>query len=210
MVVYSFINFRDMKKGMPAIILLIALTLMTIGCSPKARYERKVKHELARGVRNDSLFMGFYLGMPQKDFYTHCWELNHKGLIRQGTNNTSVEYKTDKELKFPGTMNFYPKFADGKISEMPVQFVYNGWAPWNTNLSTDNLEADVLNWYKKIYGGSFISVRHPEEGTAYIQVNGNRRITIYKGTEPYVWAVFTDLTVKKDSTETVINKENNQ
>ncbi len=63
------------------------------GCTPKAKYERKLKHELAKGVRYDSLFLGLYLGMPEKDFYIHCWELNKKGLIRQGSNNTTVEYR---------------------------------------------------------------------------------------------------------------------
>ena len=40
------------------------------GCTPKAKYDRMVKRELASGIRNDSIFMGLYLGMPEKDFYT--------------------------------------------------------------------------------------------------------------------------------------------
>jgi hypothetical protein len=199
-----------MKNANSGLILITIMVIITGGCSPTARYERQLKRGLASGERKDSLFMGFYLGMPQKDFYTRCWELNHTGLIKQGTNNTSVEYKTSDELQYPGTMNFYPKFTDGKISEMPVQFAYNGWAPWNNNLSVDNLENDILSWYKKVYGGRFISVKHPLNGMAYVQVNGNRRISIYKGTEPYVWAVFTDMTVKKDSTSTVFNNGNIQ
>ena len=82
------------------------------GCTPKSKYERKLKHELAKGVRYDSLFLGLYLGMPEKDFYIHCWELNKKGLIRQGSNNTTVEYRMEDELKYPGIMNFYPSFVD--------------------------------------------------------------------------------------------------
>jgi hypothetical protein len=179
---------------------VIIIALAFLSCSPQARYDRMLKRELAKGVRSDSLFMGLYLGMPQKDFYTRCWALNKKGLIRQGMSNTSVEYKMKDELKHPATMNFYPNFTDGKIVEMPVIFKYDGWAPWNKELSTDNLEKDVLKYYEKLFGGGFISVRHRQFGTAYVKIQGNRRISIFKREEPFVWAVFTDLSVKLDAT----------
>jgi hypothetical protein len=41
-------------------------------------------------------------------------------------------------------------------------------------------------------------VKHPDRGTAFVKVDGNRRITIFIENELRVWAVFTDLTVKKD------------
>ncbi|MGD0582260.1 MAG: hypothetical protein ABR974_04865 [Bacteroidales bacterium] len=172
-----------------------------VGCSSRARYEHRLKHELASGVRHDSLFMGLYLGMPQKDFYLRCWALNKKGLVKQGSANVTVEYVLRGELKYPGTMNFYPTFThDGKVREMPIVFVYSGWAPWNKKLSADNLELDILRWYKKVYGGGFIPVRHHEHGTAYVKIDGNRRISIFKAEDPYVWVVFTDLLAPKDST----------
>lgn len=189
-----------MKTGIIRLMsLLVIFTSVNCGCSSKTKYERRLKHELARGVRCDSLFMGLYLGMSQKDFYTQCWELNKKGLIKQGTNNATVEYNLKGELRHPGTMDFYPKFAKGTIYEMPVRFAYSGWAPWNKELSSDNLQTDVLEWYKKVYGSGFITVKHPQKGNAYVKVNGNRRISIFKENDLYVWAVFTDLLVKKDS-----------
>jgi hypothetical protein len=189
-------------------ILLIAGCIIS-GCSPKAKYERRLKQELASGMRYDSLFMGLYLGMPEKDFYTHCWQLNHKGLIRQNESNTKVRYDLKDELKYPASMEFYPKFNNGKIIEMPVMFVYSGWAPWNKNLSSDNLQLDVLKWYEKTYGGGFIEVKHPVRGSAYVKVNGNRRITIFKQDELRVWAVFTDLLVKKSWNDSPPAPDNN-
>ncbi len=177
--------------------LLIAGIIYT-GCTPKARYDRKLKQELASGVRYDSLFMGLYLGMPDKDFYTHCWNLNRRGLIRQGTTNRTVEYRTKNELKYPGIMDFYPKFIEGKIAEMPVRFVYAGWAPWNKELTSDKLQSDVLSWYEKIYGNDFMRVENSEKGVAYVKIDGNRRISIYKEDELHVWAVFTDMLVEKE------------
>jgi hypothetical protein len=179
--------------------LLLIVSVVHFSCSPKARYDRKLKKELESGVRYDSLFMGLYLGMPEKDFYTHCWKLNRKGLIKQGSNNTTVQYITRNELRFPATMDFYPKFLNGKISEMPVRFTYTGWAPWNRELSSEKLQADVLNWYRKIYGGGFIEVRHEKKGSAFVKVNGNRRISLFIKDDMSVWAVFTDLLAVKDS-----------
>ena len=45
---------------------------------------------------------------------------------------------------------------------------------------------------------------HPLKGPAFVKVDGNRRITIFKTDDLYVWAVFTDLLVKKDSANEVI------
>jgi hypothetical protein len=185
--------------------LLIAVYIIS-GCSPKAKYDRMLKHELASGVRYDSLFMGLYLGMPEKAFYTQCWALNMKGLIRQGTRNMTVEYKINKELNAPATMDFYPEFINGKIYEMPVRIFYNGWAPWNKKLSSDSLQIEVLKWYEAQYGTGFLEVKSPKRGSAFVKVNGNRQISIFKQDDIHVWAVFTDMLVKKeihDTTSTV-------
>jgi hypothetical protein len=194
-----------MKTRIIWLLMILISGSVISGCSPRTKYERKLKHELASGVRYDSLFMGFYFGMPEKDYYVHCWNLNKKGLIRQGESNTTVLYELKDELKFPAAMNFYPRFVQGKIYEMPVRFTYKGWAPWNKTLSSDNLEIDVLKWYEIIYGKGFIEVKHPERGTAYVKVDGNRRITIFIENELNVWAVFTDMTVKQDWNDSVSN-----
>jgi len=183
---------------------LIALLFGLAACTPGARYERKLASELESGERHDSLFMGLYLGMSQKDFYIHCWELNREGLIRQGPANMTVEYKTRDELKHPATMNFYPVFEDGRIVEMPVRFAYNGWAPWNKELSPERLAKDILDWYKDQYGDDFMTVKHPERGTAYVKVDGNRRITIFHESDLYAWAIFTDVTAKQPSGDSLM------
>jgi hypothetical protein len=179
-------------------ILTAFVAILLNSCSPKSKYDRLVKEELSSGERHDSLFMGLYLGMPQKEFYKHCWELNRKGLIKQGTQNVTVQYLLKNELKSNATMDFYPEFIDEKIATMPVQFIYTGWAPWNKDLSSDKLLEDILNWYSKVYGNDFITVKSKEKGTAYIKVDGNRRITIFKKDDMSVWAIFADLLVIKD------------
>lgn len=99
-------------------------------------------------------------------------------------------------------MNFYPSFVNGKIAEMPVRFVYNGWAPWNKELTADKLQIEVLNWYKTGFGDDFMEIEHPTRGKAYVNISGNRQISIFKEDELHVWAVFTDMLVQKETTDT--------
>lgn len=177
---------------------LIFLGILILGCNPRSKYERRLKSELESGVRQDSLFLGLKFGMSQLDFYTHCWKLNRQGLIKQGPKNISVEYKMEGQLDHPATMYFYPKFHQEKIYEMPVQFVYNGWAPWNEELSADKLQLDVLDWFNDVYGKHYIEVEHPEHGKAFVKIDGNRRITIFKEDETHVWAIFKDMSIDEN------------
>ena len=184
-------------KHLQLIPIFLISTFLIFGCTQKAKYDRKLKQELASGVRFDTLFMGIHFGMGQKEFYTHCWKLNQQGLIKQGIRNTTVEYKIKNELTYPATMDFYPEFAQTKIFEMPVRYVYDGWAPWNKKLSSDSLQVKVLRWYEKQYGEGFMEVKHPTRWIAYVKLDGNRRISIFKENETYVWAIFTDLLVDR-------------
>jgi hypothetical protein len=188
-------------KWMKWMVLAGIAALIVGGCTPGKTYERRLKRELASGIRYDSLFMGITFGMTQKEFYEHCWDMNKDSIIKQGSANMSVQYDLNEELEHPATMNFYPRFDSGKIVEMPVRFIYNGWAPWTKELSASNLAKDVKTWYEDIYGKGFISVTHPFNGTAYTKIDGNRRITIYVENDLYVWAIFTDLlaVIEKDS-----------
>ena len=182
-----------MRKRDFGIVTLVLVALLVGGCSPGMRYEKRLEKELASGIRYDSLFMGMHFGMSDKDFYTLCWELNKEGVIRQSHNNTSVEFHPGEKLDYPSTMTFYPKFAEGKIVEMPVQFSYDGWAPWNKKFSSSQLVEDIRDWYENEYGKGFIAVTHPRKGKAFIKIDGNRRITIYQEDDLYAWAVFTDM-----------------
>ena len=178
-----------------------ALMLLISACDADntKTYPELVKQELGKGVRNDSLFLGLYLGMSSKDFYGHCWELNKNGIISDGANNTMVKFKVDSGLKHPATMNFYPDFYENKIYKMRVDFQYDGWAPWNKNLYADSLLPEVVKLYKQWYpkGNEFISLKDSARGTIYIKVDGNRRITIGRYSEMLVKADFTDLLIEE-------------
>ena len=179
------------------------------GCGPRYKYDRLVKKELATGIRHDTIFLGIYLGMTQKDFYSHCWKLNKQGIIQDGNGNTSVLYKMT-ELNEPVDMNFYPSFYNGKIWKMPVKFNYAAWAQWNRKLFADSLQQKILARFKEWYGNDFIEVKSKSRGSAYYKIDGNRKISLYKLDDQYVMAVFTDLLIepeiqkiKKEKTDSI-------
>jgi len=171
------------------------VSVLTAAC--KSEYHRKVEQELSSGIKQDSLFLGISFDMDRQTFFSHCWELNKKGLLKQGPKNMTIEYKVD-ELDYPAKMYFYPDFHKGRICEMPVTIQYEGWAPWNKNLSADSLQVDVLQLFKKWYGDDFMEIDHPEKGPAYVKVDGNRRISIFTTNDMNVSVLFTDLLLEEE------------
>lgn len=173
----------------------VAFFMVLQACTLDSEYDRLVKREMATGERYDSLILGTYFGMEAEAFYDHCWELNKKKIVKEGPGNSSVEYRLDDgELNLEGAVYFYPRFYERKIYEMPMVFTYNGWAPWNKQVSSDSLLPNVLHLLENWYGGEFIKLEHPKKGELYVQVQGNRRIKVGKKDERQVVAEFTDLT----------------
>ena len=104
--------------------------LLVLGAC-KSEYTSLVERELASGQRYDSLIYGLHLGDSQKSF-TQCWELNKKGLVKQGPNNQYVEL-IQKELDSTNFAKkiqtlFYGEFdADKKMVALRMKFSFDGW-----------------------------------------------------------------------------------
>jgi len=181
---------RMMKTGVVAILTLLAMA----SCTKKSEYDKLVEKELASNVKQDSLFLGIDFSMDSKEFYAHCWELNKQGVFTNGVGNMSVKYDLPTQLNLPASMNFYPKFANDKIFELPVDFTYNDWALWKKETSNEVLLEDVKNMLEEWYGGEFIEVES-SDGTfkVLVKVDGNRRIRLWKRNVSTVRAIFTDL-----------------
>ena len=190
---------------MKTVLSVFVVLLMLLSCSGDKsidKYNSLVKKELASNKRVDSIFFGIHLGMRDKDFYMYCWEMNKKGIFtdgNDGSGNMTVLYKLPKELKYPASMNFYPDFHDSTIWKMRVDFHYDGWMPWNKTLGADSLLPEVLNMYKTWYsdGNSFMQIKDEKRGTAYVKVDGNRRITIRKYDDVFVKVDYADMLVEK-------------
>jgi hypothetical protein len=82
-------------------VLLIAfssLLALSTGCT-ESEYQKVVDEELAKGIRQDSLFLGLALGMSKKEFFAHCWQLNKQGVVTDGKGNTAVQYTLESLQK---------------------------------------------------------------------------------------------------------------
>lgn len=176
----------------------MALGIAVAACSDGSAYLLIEKRELARGVRFDSLFMGMSFGMARQDFYDHCRQLNAEGIVKEGPMNNTVEYKLDDELPHPGRMNFFPEFDDDdRIYRMNVYYHYDAWAPWNKAQWSDSLLPAVVQLLRQQYGGDFFKIeskKAEDKSPAYVKVDGNRRISVFKEDDMRVKAVFLDLT----------------
>ncbi|MCL6259231.1 hypothetical protein M3O96_09040 [Aquiflexum sp. TKW24L] len=148
--------------------------------------------------KSDSLFLGFHLGMPQKDFFDLCTELNKQQIITQGPGgSTNVEFRIVDEYDSEISMRFFPTFNEEKIFEMPVTYSYVAWAPWNRQYWAEKLLPKVLEKYKEIYGDDFKLINHPTQGKVYYKIDGKRRINLFIKDDQHVQAVFSDLRVEK-------------
>lgn len=175
------------------LMILSGLLAVSLSCQPKTEYQKLVETELAQNVRQDSLFLGIHFNMNRKDFFAHCWDLNKQGILTNGTGN-SVLYDVSQEFKEPTNMNFYPKFVDGKIFEMPVEFQYEAWAPWNKDLGADILLEEVKATLDRWYGEGYLKMVSPDGlQTVWVKVNGNRRIRVFRKSVSSVSVIFTDL-----------------
>lgn len=160
---------------------VVYIMVCCFGCDRVGEYKALVNKELDTGVKNDTLIHGIRFGMNKREFFAHCWELNKQGVFKEGAFNTSVFYEIVKNEK-RYNINFYPKFEQGKITELPLEYTYAAFAPWNSEYTMDKLQSEVVDMYVEKHGeyDLQISSEKSENKIAYVWVQGNQRISIYK------------------------------
>lgn len=189
---------------------LVTLVVLTTACQ-KSEYHRLVISEQDK-PRQDSLFLGLYLGMKSKDFFGHCWTLHKEGILANGVNNTTVKYSLDSiypEL----TVDFYPAFFEDKIYKMPLIFYFSNYSMWNLNMVPDSLqkygESVIYSWF----GDDFIySIKNYQGGsdTLKIDVDANRRVIITKAQENKLEVDITDISIDKQAREEIKKSRDNE
>ncbi len=175
---------------------ILAFSLLLFSC--KTPYEKLEEKELASGKEVKDLFLGLELGMERRDFFETCWKLNQEGKLTNGPSELSVEYQAEMPSGNPAKMRFYPKFEQDKIYLMPIEFTYDGWAPWNEELKAEKLREDVVKLFEEWYGPGFIEITSKDKSQiVYVKMDGNRRIRIFKKHISAVRAEISDLPVEK-------------
>ena len=183
-----------MKK---LIFCLLAAASALLGC--RSDYEKMLAEERASGQRHDEMWLDFRLGMPQKDFYDTCWQLNARGILSHGTEPPiTTRMDVSQHFSAPVFLNFFPQFEDGKVSEMMAVFVYKDWAPWLTDRTQEKLLAESARCLEKLLpGNAFLEITHPEKGKVLVKVDGNRKVLLFPFEEQKAKAIITDLNRKK-------------
>lgn len=170
-------------------LVLCLFTLAFTGCSNDLSYEDWLERETASGVQNDSLFLGYYFGMERQDFRDASWEMNQQGLM---SGFTKINYPFN-ELEHRATMEFWPDFTDDKVSRVPIEVSYNGWAPWNRDFWSENLMEDLVEYYESEFETRFRYIYVPEiEANAFVSIEGNREIRISRINDQKVMLDFID------------------
>lgn len=177
--------------------LSIILLGFLAGCISKSPYEQLVADELAKGIRQDSLFHGIYFQMERKAFQERSHQLNREGVFTDGE-AAKVRFKI-LELPDTATFLFYPDFLEDKIYQVQALAEYDAWAPWNKSQNAQALCRDLRGLMLKWYGGNdFIKVESDDKPTLWVKVDGNRRITLAEDDDARVKIFFRDLTYQGD------------
>lgn len=163
-----------------------------------SEYQQLEKRELSSGKVANELFFDLELGMTQKQFFEICWTKNKEGILTNGPSELAVEHSLVFPSGNPGKMRFYPKFEEGKIFLMPVEFSYDGWSPWNEKLKVEALREDVVKLFENWYGEGFIEVTNEDKSQiVFVKIDGNRRVRVFKKTLSSVRAEIVDLPIQK-------------
>ena len=179
------LNFIRLNK---IIFCLLVLTPF-LACEIESEYSKLLKKELKSGKSFNDLVLGLKIGQTKDDFYEICADLNKKKLITSGARNLYPEYilypkdsvKNGKKIR----MSFMGIFDNDRIMKgMDIRFNYYSWIAWREEYNSDNLINEIKDtlqlWYP---GNNFIEIDlklDSKNNLAYVKIDGNRQITMYK------------------------------
>ena len=179
-----------MNKIYPVLILGLAIFF---SCQSKSELQRNIRKEMATGVQNDSLFLGLEFGLTLQEFYDHCWELNRKGIVKEGPKNMSVEYIFKDSLDNPIAFNFYAEEnEEGLVYQYNASFYYYAFA-LNRHLQSDRLMEMLPTILMDWYGGNAPFAMEKEGKEHLYKIDGNRMIDLYIYDQSTVIATYYDL-----------------
>jgi len=187
--------------------IIFCLLILTpfLACEVESEYSKLLKKELKSGKSFNDLVLGLKIGQTKDDFYEICADLNKKKLITSGARNLYPEYilypKDSVENGKKIRMSFMGIFDDDRIMKgMDIRFNYYSWIAWREEYNSDNLINEIKDtlqlWYP---GNNFIEIDlklDSKNNFAYVKIDGNRQITMYKIDGRDVAVIIEDLSEK--------------
>ena len=171
--------------------IIFSLLVLTpfLACEIESEYSKLLKKELKSGKSFNDLVLGLKIGQTKDDFFEICADLNKKKLITSGARNLYPEYilypKDSVENGKKIRMSFMGIFDNDRIMKgMDIRFNYYSWIAWREEYNSANLINEIKDtlqlWYP---GNNFIEIDlklDSKNNLAYVKVDGNRQITMYK------------------------------
>ena len=171
--------------------IIFCLLVLTpfLACEIESEYSKLLKKELKSGKSFNDLVLGLKIGQTKDDFFEICADLNKKKLITSGARNLYPEYilypKDSVENGKKIRMSFMGIFDNDRIMKgMDIRFNYYSWIAWREEYNSANLINEIKDtlqlWYP---GNNFIEIDlklDSKNNLAYVKVDGNRQITMYK------------------------------
>ena len=187
--------------------IIFCLLILTpfLACEVESEYSKLLKKELKSGKSFNDLVLGLKIGQTKDDFYKICSDLNKKKLITSGARSLYPEYilypKDSVENGKKIRMSFMGIFDDDRIMKgMDIRFNYYSWIAWREEYNSDNLINEIKDtlqlWYP---GNNFIEIDlklDSKNNFAYVKIDGNRQITMYKIDGRDVAVIIEDLSEK--------------
>jgi hypothetical protein len=187
--------------------IIFCLLILTpfLACEVESEYSKLLKKELKSGKSFNDLVLGLKIGQTKDDFYKICADLNKKKLITSGARSLYPEYilypKDSVENGKKIRMSFMGIFDDDRIMKgMDIRFNYYSWIAWREEYNSDNLINEIKDtlqlWYP---GNNFIEIDlklDSKNNFAYVKIDGNRQITMYKIDGRDVAVIIEDLSEK--------------
>lgn len=200
-----------MKRSLLLILFIISLSL---SCQNEAEkmyktYQDAKDKEVSSGVKKDTIFMDFVLGMTEAAYFKHADELVLKGKLWLDTNYPSVKVYTF-DLTFPmsdgvnGSYESSTKIVpmithDDKLYQLLVSYKLK---PYSSAALTKALLVGLL---AKKYGYDYLKLPKLNKQKAdeydYYWLDGNREIIVFTGDSESAIVSYGDIILKKEVTQ---------
>ena len=185
-------------------ITFIVLTLILVfGCNQAEKYEKeleiafekKIESELNSGIRNDTIFLGYTLGMNKKEFSKKTNELRKEKKLYVNNESTLAYKMTIDDNAFGKDLEatFSPEYYNEKLFKLGVSVK-------STIHSTPKLtQLQLVKLFNDKYGYYDHSEKSILETTEnYYWIDGNRQIEVVCGFND-ARIFYTDLLAEKES-----------
>ena len=153
-----------------------------------------IKNELASGIRNDTIFLGFRFGMTEREFKSKWKELLKEGKLyfdKSGGNMLTYDLTVSKNNTFKCT--FSPEYYDGKLSQLGVSVL-----PKDKYSTVKLTTLQVYMFFMRKYSIPTVEqgMKLVEDCKEYTWINGNRQIKLMCGyTDTRIF--YEDLSIKE-------------